>query len=313
MRFLVDVVREGPTQLWWESKRIEFRKPRVYNPEKPTANDYKFVQAKCDGNRVLALRSFDTQKLHVITTQGIDIGEKLEQCHWAHQLWKKTNDLEWFDGEIYLPGLGREAVSTALAQRSKDIRFAAFGYSHTPSETSMEGVAQIIKGKNCGIDFPAWSRIGETTDGLLKTFRERADLAIDNVKAIGAHFDGVVFKNGMYSEWAKQKHQRTIDLIVMGLKPGKGKFAGMVGSLECAVVIPGTDTAMVVASCSGMDDAVRQAIDTDDVGRVVEVEYERVGTRGKLQHPRFVAWRDDKKPEQCTPDQDPALEQHIDA
>ena len=76
----------------------------------------------------------------------------------------------------------------------------------------------------------------------------------------------------------------------------------MCGSLQCALA-----DGRVVANVSGMDDEVRAAISGEDAYRVCEVKYERVGSGGKLQHPRFVAWRDDKLPEQCTADQDPRL------
>jgi ATP-dependent DNA ligase len=170
----------------------------------------------------------------------------------------------------------------------------------------MAGLERVVKSKNCDIDVPPWSTIGDSADGILRTLREHADEAIDNVRNLGVHFDGVVFKNGMYQEWAKLKHQKTIDLIVTGIKPGKGKYAGMCGSLECAVA-----EGVEVANVSGMNDTDRQDIGPHDIGRVVEVEYERVGSRGRLQHPRFLWFRPDKKPEQCTADQDPALERKL--
>ena len=44
-----------------------------------------------------------------------------------------------------------------------------------------------------------------------------------------------------------------------------------------------------------MSDRIRWDIDEDkDIGRIVEVEYQRVTRLGKLRHPRFKRWRDDK-------------------
>lgn len=34
-------------------------------------------------------------------------------------------------------------------------------------------------------------------------------------------------------------------------------------------------------------------------GAVCEVEYQDVASKGRLQHPRFVRWRDDKLAEEC--------------
>ena len=66
-----------------------------------------------------------------------------------------------------------------------------------------------------------------------------------------------------------------------------------------------------LASCSGMDDDVREQITDWDIGRTCEIAYERVGSQGRLQHPRFISWRDDEKlPHDCTIDQDEKLEEY---
>jgi ATP-dependent DNA ligase len=106
----------------------------------------------------------------------------------------------------------------------------------------------------------------------------------------------------MYGSWSKAKNERTIDLVVMGMRMGKGKYWGMCGSLRLGI------GGIEVARCSGMDDDVREIITNDDIGRVVEVKYERMGSKGRLQHPRFMCWRDDKKASDCHFDQDPELE-----
>jgi len=97
------------------------------------------------------------------------------------------------------------------------------------------------------------------------------------------------------------KHRKTIDLVVQGFQPGRGKYAGMVGSLLCGI------GEIEIARVGGMNDAARVAITEADLGRVVEVEYERVASQGRLRHPRFLRWRDDKLPEHCKLDQDPKL------
>lgn len=310
-KFLVDVVREGSTAAYWTptTRRIEFMKPRTFDAENHLISNYRYVTAKTDGYRVLAIRSFDTQKLHVVTTDGTDIGEKVLQCHWAHQLWKRTTDLQWFDGEIYLQNEGREAVSTALANRDNDIRFAVIGCSHCPRVASMQEIERAVKQINCGLDVPAWDEFkGEPTGQLVLSNQEEPTVAslLASVKKLGSHYDGVVLKNGMYDTWLKIKHTLTIDLVVLAIQPAKpGKFEGMCGSLICGV--QQANVATQVARVGGMDDAIRASISDGDIGRVVEVAYERVGTRGNLQHPRFIAWRDDKAPDQCGPEQDPEL------
>ena len=104
---------------------------------------------------------------------------------------------------------------------------------------------------------------------------------------------------GQYGKWYKLKRENTVDCVVTNIIPGKGKFANMAGAVVCSLY--DTDGALFeVASVSGMDDATRAAISRRDIGRVVEVKYQMVGSRGRLTHPRFVRWRDDKPKNECT-------------
>ncbi len=50
----------------------------------------------------------------------------------------------------------------------------------------------------------------------------------------------------------------------------------------------------------GYNTAKLLPVDEDkDLGRVFEVEYDRVAAKGKLRFPRFVCWRPDKPKEEC--------------
>lgn len=117
--------------------------------------------------------------------------------------------------------------------------------------------------------------------------------------ATNLNIEGWVLKNANYQDWWKLKPDKDpVDLVVTGFKDGKGKFLGAVGSLICSATIDGVFR--VVASVSGMDDETRWDIDEDaDLGRVVEVKYTDIGDNGKLIHPRFVQWRDDKPANEC--------------
>lgn len=113
--------------------------------------------------------------------------------------------------------------------------------------------------------------------------------------------EGYVLKSMNYLGWCKVKAQEAVDCVCTGIEPGKGKYEGLVGSLEGSVYNNGE--LVVVANVSGMTDDERKAMSMNDAGRVFEVAYQYVGAKGKLRHPRFVRWRDDKPAKECTWDQ----------
>ena len=59
-----------------------------------------------------------------------------------------------------------------------------------------------------------------------------------------------------------------------------------------------------------MSDAIRLDVSEDRgayLGKVIEVRYQYIGDKGRLRHPNFVRWRDDKPPDECTLSKDSDL------
>lgn len=90
----------------------------------------------------------------------------------------------------------------------------------------------------------------------------------------------------------KIKLELTVDLVVVGVEPGKGKYEDTLGALRLA------DRAGTVHTVSGMSDSERDNWWRDPesiLGRVVEVKAMQWLPDGQLREPRFICIRYDKE------------------
>lgn len=99
--------------------------------------------------------------------------------------------------------------------------------------------------------------------------------------------------------WWKLKVEQTLDLIVTGLKMGNaGKFQNQVGALLGSVYINGE--LKEIAAVSGFTDKERFSLGDHTIGRIIEVKYQNIASKGRLRHPRFLRFREDKNEYECT-------------
>lgn len=255
--FDVSFVRTGRTIIDWPRRMIVMRKPSDTLPDK-LRQSLRYAHYKRDGMRVVLAGD------SVFTTRGHDIAAQL--CHA-----RRVSHI--VDAELYVPGCGREAVKTALASDPAALRLSVFA---TTAITRL-------------YDLPIWCRDnGFECEAILDITEQRL--------VNSATHDGFVLKSHtMYGHWLKEKARLTADLVVIGVRPGKGQHVGRIGALECADA-----TGRFVCAAGAMDIPMRIALtemarNGTLLGRVVEIAYERIGSQGGLQHPRFIALRDDKE------------------
>lgn len=123
-------------------------------------------------------------------------------------------------------------------------------------------------------------------------------------------FEGVVIKDRNCKWGEKQyKYKPTVteDVIWYGdYKEGTGKNEGKVGSMVCYQYLNGK--LEEVAKVGGLTDELREEITeltqerqvSEDNPKIIEVKAMALLESGKMRSPRFVRFRDDKGPEQCT-------------
>lgn len=102
--------------------------------------------------------------------------------------------------------------------------------------------------------------------------------------------------------WVKLKANDTADVVVVGYKPGEGKYKDLIGSIEFGQFKDGV--LVRKGFCSGMDDDTRIEISRNKgkfINQVMEIRYfGKVGPEKNFRHPNFLRWRDDKSAEDCT-------------
>jgi len=272
----------------------------------------RYAHLKLDGHRVRVEMS-EQGSLSITTRTPTELVHQLE---W----WKDRTVLERLEpgtaieGELWVPGQPASYIKTAIKEQDANMRFSCFASHMLAEDASLEDLESWCR--TYGIHVPNFHVRNDA-----KWTAHEAHLLLDDIRKVMSDpeqsAEGFVFKDGNLLNWYKWKPIATVDCFVTGFKDGKGKYEGFVGALECSVykhddivemgpgaTPPNPGEPVVIASVSGMDEETRYDIDEErDLGRVCEVQYQYVGSKGGLRHPRFIRWRDDKKASECTIDQ----------
>lgn len=268
-------------------------KCRVFDDARHDVWDFQWAHAKLDGNWL---------EVHpdgrALTSHPTDISDKLTGLEWYDTAAAMGETLY---GELYVPDEQTSAVRRCLAHDPEELRFSVFAFPDRDEDASLRLMAETCE--RVGLDFAPYMLLASVLVAEDRVPDESSPAYVLSLLEQGNddRFEGVVFKDGNTQRWHKWKPTLTLDAVVTDYVLGQGKYFGTVGSLEVSL------EGRVVANVSGMDDDVRESLGEGTIGRVVEVAYQRVGTRGRLRHPRLVRFRDDKRPEECTLDQDPDL------
>lgn len=180
-------------------------------------------------------------------------------------------------GELWVPGELASAVKTAI--KDGRVMFTVFAVETMPEETELEALKFHVN--NWELDFVPFERLEEGWHPS----------AVMTWAIVDEKGEGVVFKDGNLLNWRKHKIKQTADLEIIGTTMGQGKFAGLIGSLRCT-----WRDGTVACTAGGMDDNTRRAMTVADFrGKIAEIEYQYIGSGGRLRHPRFKRLRLDKE------------------
>lgn len=250
--------------------------------------DFRYAHWKLDGH-FLEIRKSKVGRVSFISSRPTDLTAQLKGVIATPAILERVPCGVTLFCELWLPGRPASYVKTAIKNQDRCLRFDVFATSLHLASCPLEEVESDCL--RWGVPFVPFynSRVDEVFQRELPEYR-------------GQKIEGYVFKNGNRLGFSKWKPIKTIDLIVVGVTNGKGKYKGQVGALICE-----TFEKCEVARVSGMDDATREDIDSRVIGKVIEVAYQNVGSKGRLTFPRFVRWRPDKHEHNCCLTQDPDL------
>ena len=270
----------------------------------------KYVQFKLDGHYVEIHVRENGEDTHVqaLTRHPSDITDFLKHRGFFKRIEAKVPRGLVLLGELYVVGGTSSDVPTALREDNDRLQFSVFAvystlrgankgsgkkYDFRQSATVFDDAAPLeLVHDQCtfwGLQF---------TPYRLWTPKDTPERLLESIKHMDDAPEGFVLKDGNRSNWRKLKPEPTVDLVVTGTTDGDGKFLGLIGSLRCSARKEFSHGKLIeVARVSGMTDDMRIELTTMEdalIGKIVEVKYQGVGSRGRLRHPRFMRLRDDK-------------------
>lgn len=283
------------------------QKASVFNESMQGKRFWQYAHCKRDGHFISIESPCDrlAGDVRVFTSNPTDITHALRGWHPNIKAFAATAPSGCIIlAEMWASGVPASSIKTLINNEDPRLQVQGFAVHTWPNVSgeslkacSLETAADMVQ--SCGLQFIEYRKLHKE--------QKISELLLD--RKFDPDLEGYVLKNGNLLDWFKLKPELTIDLVFTNITNGEGKYQGLVGSVVCR-----TAEGYEVANVSGMDDDIRAYITKhwrSLLGSVVEVEYQGVGSLGRLRHPRFKRFRDDKPASQCTIDQDEILQNTV--
>lgn len=245
---------------------------------------YRFAQLKRDGFYV-AVSKNDAGLVQYVSKNGNPLRLMHLPVHGGLVVNMPRNAL--LICELWKPGEPASYISSGIASSDPDMILECHGVANGVNHMAPLCEAATFA-RRCSINFVPYYDRRNSPLSMGRWY------GLEDVDLKAHDCEGLVLKNRQYGDEVKWKPKHVRDLAIVDATAGKGKFEGLIGALVCA-----TRDGTVVANVSGMTDSVRAALTVAHengqlVGRIAEVEFQYVASRGKLRHPVFLRLRDDK-------------------
>jgi len=197
------------------------------------------------------------------------------------------------DGEIIVPDVDFETGAGAIRsyEPTPDAVFMIFDLPIIPEPFRLR-YAYYMSLCHAHRDFPYEPVFHETIFNFSQ-LQDRFERVIER------GLEGLVFKDpesfysaGYTSLWLKMKRSDTIDLLVVDMYAGKGKYTGMLGGVICQI---GPRTVRVGGGFTDEDRKYYWNFPSRIIGKIIEVSFQEKTNKGSLCHPNFEYLRYDKE------------------
>lgn len=219
------------------------------------------------------------------------------------------------DGELWMGrgcfqscGLFRKKVPSSEEWVRSQVIYTVFDLpaSRKPFEERMADLAKVVKSRcECMADVEVPGGIASVRCPIQMTPQTRLTSA-DHLRTMfeevtNSEGEGIMIRQpGSYYE---PKRSSTLlklkvlydgECVVVGYKPGTGKYSGMLGSFQCQLMDKQKKPTGRKFFVSGMTDLVRENYKTSHPrGTVITVQYNDTTADGVPRHPRYLRKRDD--------------------
>jgi ATP-dependent DNA ligase len=275
---------------------MKFLKVKEYLGKHPV----KYWQVKLDGHRCMVVK--DSSGVRVLTKKngetGDDIYKKLpERAVWFLDRLPLDSII---DCELWAEGFHATDMKTLLLRKDSALVLSPFavwmaGGVKVERTWGMEDLENFLDGWS----MPTWGYVRD--DGLCG-YPDPLEWA-ESAKA--SNIEGFVFKKTPVDGWFKVKPKKTVDCFVLDYTVSTSdSFSGGLKAIQVGLFNERENVIEIASVGSGFSADYRMSADLGNlVGKVVEVEYDALAAKGKLKHPRFLRFREDKNPGECTVEQ----------
>jgi len=276
---------------------IELPKIRSY---KPGHHIVKYIQEKMNGYFMEVYRIEDGSIYCYFKKRDENIWPKVRHLSFAENILSLPNGTALL-GELHCPGVAATSVITLLNDKDKKLQYSPFAlpvYNNESYELWTLPEAELQLNEH-GFLMPMYETLyphQELSEYRCKVLKE---------EATNKGIEGHVLKFSHLSHWYKLKPTKTVDAFVVSHTVSESiTFYGKLKAFQVAVVDSNGGHRIIANVSSGLQHDFKLTCNPKDYyGKVMEVSYQDVAAKGKLQFPQFERWRDDKAADKCTEDQ----------